>query len=129
MSSRPATPRIRCQQLTACGAPLQAATRALPEPVDREVLVEIDHCGVCHSDLHLQDGYFDLGDGHKLDIGAQRTLPLTMGHEIAGRVVAAGSTAGRELIGTVVAVYPWIGCGSCRRARSASMSTAASRRT
>jgi len=114
MSKRRATRHIRCQQLTACGAPLQGGSQTLPEPVDREVIIEVDHCGVCHSDLHLQDGFFDLGDGHRLDISAQRTLPLTMGHEIAGRVVAVGETVSEELIGTVVAVYPWIGCGACR---------------
>jgi len=105
---------VRCQQLTANGKPLEAATVELPAPDGDQVLIEIDHCGVCHSDLHLQDGYFDLGDGHQLDVSAQRTLPLTLGHEIAGRVAAVGPDAPRELAGAKVAVYPWIGCGQCK---------------
>jgi hypothetical protein len=40
------------------------------------VLVRIERCGVCHSDLHLQDGYFSLGGDKKLDVSAGRTLPF-----------------------------------------------------
>ena len=46
--------------------------------------MRIARCGVCHSDLHMQDGYFTLGDGKQLDVRAGRTLPFTLGHEIAG---------------------------------------------
>lgn len=105
--------RMHCEQLVANGDALQPATRDIPVPDGDELIVEVDHCGVCHSDLHMQDGYFDLGGDRKLDISAQRTLPLTLGHEIAGRVVAAGTTAPAELLGTTVVVYPWIGCGDC----------------
>ena len=59
----------------------------------REVLVRIARCGVCHSDLHMQDGYFVLGDGKQLDVRAGRTLPFTLGHEIAGTVESAGPEA------------------------------------
>ena len=48
--------------------------------------MRIERCGVCHSDLHMQDGYFALGDGKQLDVRAGRTLPFTLGHEIAGVV-------------------------------------------
>ena len=41
-----------------------------------EVLVRIHRCGVCHSDLHMQDGYFMLGEGKKLDVRAGRTLAV-----------------------------------------------------
>ena len=58
-----------------------------------EVLVRIARCGVCHSDLHMQDGYFLLGDGKQLDVRAGRTLPFTLGHEIAGVVESAGPDA------------------------------------
>jgi D-arabinose 1-dehydrogenase-like Zn-dependent alcohol dehydrogenase len=108
---------MRCEQLVTAGAPLKAATVALPTPGARELIVEVDHCGVCHSDLHLQDGYFDLGDGRSLDVSAQRSLPLVLGHEIAGRVVAQGDRVEGELVGTYAAVYPWIGCGECRLCR------------
>ena len=80
----------------------------------REVLVRISHCGVCHSDLHLQDGYFNLGGGQKLDVRSNRTLPFTLGHEIAGS--RRGERAGggrRRAKGKRYAVYPWIGCGTC----------------
>lgn len=105
---------MRCQQLTASGAPLVSAKQSVPVPGGRDVVVEVDHCGVCHSDLHLQDGFFDLGHGKKLDVEGQRTLPLTLGHEIAGRVVALGADVPAEFGGRFVAVYPWIGCGDCR---------------
>ena len=41
--------------------------------------------GVCHSDLHLYDGYFDLGDARRLDLSKGRELPLTLGHESPAR--------------------------------------------
>ena len=46
--------------------------------------------GVCHSDVHLQDGHVDLGDGDKLDWSRGRTLPHTLGHEIEGTLSAVG---------------------------------------
>ncbi len=103
--------------------------------------MRIARCGVCHSDLHMQDGYFLLGDGKKLDVRAGRTLPFTLGHEIAGAVESAGPDAAGARPARKVAVYPWIGCGACaackagertsarRRAISASRSTAALPRT
>ena len=105
--------RIRCEQLPENGQALQSATRELSTLGEEEVLLEVDHCGVCHSDLHLQDGYFDLGEGARLDVSSQRSLPLTLGHEVAGRVMATGPKAPAELQGRYVAVYPWIGCGTC----------------
>ena len=61
-----------------------------PAPRGSEVLVRIERCGVCHSDLHLQDGYFSLGGDKKLDVTAGRALPFTLGHEIAGVIESAG---------------------------------------
>ena len=75
------------------------------------MLVRIERCGVCHSDLHLQDGYFSLDGDKKLDVSAGRTLPFTLGHEIAGVIESVGADA--AIIGRCVAVYPWIGCGIC----------------
>jgi len=60
----------------------------------------------------MQDGYFTLGDGKQLDVRAGRTLPFTLGHEIAGEIEAVGPDADAKS-GTKVAVYPWIGCGRC----------------
>lgn len=101
------------QSLTDYGKPLQAMDAPTPVPTGTEVLVRISHCGVCHSDLHLQDGYFNLGGGQKLDVSANRPLPFTLGHGIAGHVEAAGPDAAGAVQGQRYAVYPWIGCGKC----------------
>jgi alcohol dehydrogenase len=100
------------QSMTAYGAPLCETAADLPEPKGSEVLVRISRCGVCHSDLHIHDGYFLLGDGKQLDVRAGRALPFTLGHEIAGSIEAAGPEADVRP-GAAVAVYPWIGCGQC----------------
>src|SRR5476649_2829047 len=81
------------QSLTAYGAPLCETVVDAPQPKGTEVLVRIARCGVCHSDLHMQDGYFLLGDGKQLDVRGGRTLPFTLGHEIAGQVETAGPDA------------------------------------
>jgi len=98
--------------MTAYGAPLCETVVEAPQPTGSEVLVRIARCGVCHSDLHIHDGYFLLGDGKQLDVRAGRTLPFTLGHEIAGAVEATGPGATIKP-GAAVAVYPWIGCGQC----------------
>jgi alcohol dehydrogenase, propanol-preferring len=100
------------QSLTAYGAPLCETVVEAPQPQGTEVLVRIHRCGVCHSDLHMQDGYFTLGDGKQLDVRAGRALPFTLGHEIAGVIESAGPDADARP-GAAVAVYPWIGCGQC----------------
>ena len=104
--------QMRRQSMTAYGAPLCETVAEAPRPQGTEVLVRVTRCGVCHSDLHMQDGYFTLGEGKQLDVRAGRTLPFTLGHEIAGEVEAAGPDADAKP-GAKVAVYPWIGCGQC----------------
>ncbi len=101
------------QSLVAYGEPLCETVADLPTPRGTEVLVRVECCGVCHSDLHLQDGYFTLGGDKRLDITKDRTLPFTLGHEIAGTIENAGDAAEGTAIGHRVAVYPWIGCGIC----------------
>jgi len=54
-------PSFRRQSLTAYAQPLCETVADLPVPQGTEVLVRVERCGVCHSDLHLQDGYFSLG--------------------------------------------------------------------
>jgi D-arabinose 1-dehydrogenase-like Zn-dependent alcohol dehydrogenase len=105
--------KLRRQSLTAYAAPLCETIVECPRPQGTQVLVRVDRCGVCHSDLHMQDGYFTLGEDKKLDVRAGRALPFTLGHEIAGTVEAVGEAAGMVAPGTAVAVYPWIGCGEC----------------
>jgi len=104
--------QIHRQSLTSYGAPLCETVVDAPQPKGSEVLVRIARCGVCHSDLHMQDGYFALGDGKQLDVRQGRTLPFTLGHEIAGQVESAGPDA-KLTPDAKVAVYPWIGCGTC----------------
>lgn len=105
------------QSLVAYGQPLCETVVDRPSPRGSEALVRIERCGVCHSDLHLQDGYFSLGGDKKLDVGAGRTLPFTLGHEIAGVVESVGADADPAIVGRRVAVYPWIGCGTCAACR------------
>jgi len=104
--------RMLRQSLTAYGSPLCETVADLPRLQGAEVLVRVAHCGVCHSDLHMQDGYFLLGDGKKLDVRTGRTLPFTLGHEISGIIESAGPDTDAKP-GASVAVYPWIGCGQC----------------
>lgn len=110
--------QLRRQSLTAYQAPLCETIVDCPTPTGSEVLVRIDRCGVCHSDLHMQDGFFTLGDGKSLDVRSGRTLPFTLGHEIAGTVEAAGPDAAGVAAGTKAAVFPWIGCGTCAACRA-----------
>jgi len=76
------------------------------------VLLKVTNCGVCHSDVHIHDGFFDLGGGNKLPLGNMK-LPHTMGHEIEGEVIAMGPDAKGVKIGDRRAAFPWIGCGQC----------------
>jgi len=110
------TPKLHRQSLVAYGAPLVETTVDCPSPRGCEVLVRVERCGVCHSDLHMQDGYFRLTGDKNLDITAGRALPFTLGHEIAGVIESAGADVAADpeaAPGRMVAVYPWIGCGAC----------------
>ena len=104
---------MKSQSITDYGQPLKAVESETPTPFGREVLVEITHCGVCHSDVHFHDGYFDMGGGQKLDVRGARQTPFTLGHEIEGTVCAVGPEVKNIKIGDRTVVYPWIGCGNC----------------
>ena len=106
---------MKCQCITAYGQPLAAMEKETPHPAGHEVLLKVRHCGVCHSDIHMQDGFFELGGGKKLDVRNGRELPFVLGHEIEAQVVELGPDAagGPVAIGDHVAIYPWIGCGQC----------------
>ena len=103
---------MRSQAIVEFGAPLQGHRNATPTPQGTEVLLSVTDCGVCHSDVHIHDGYFDLGGGNKLPL-ARCSFPHTLGHEIEGEVVALGPDAKGAKIGDMHAVFPWIGCGQC----------------
>lgn len=112
--------QFRRQSLVAYGAPLCETIIDCPRPQGSQVLVRVERCGVCHSDLHMQDGYFSLAGDKRLDIAAGRTLPFTLGHEIAGVIESAGPDVAADTAaapGRKVAVYPWIGCGACPACR------------
>ena len=96
------------------GKPFERRERALPEVPAKSVLVKITAAGLCHSDLHIKKGFMDLGAKGKLTF-TQRgaTLPLTLGHEIAGVIEAVGCDVKSVKIGQQVVVFPWIGCGNC----------------
>jgi D-arabinose 1-dehydrogenase-like Zn-dependent alcohol dehydrogenase len=94
------------------GQPLTRLLRPTPVPTGSKVLIKVRSCGVCHSDVHMHDGYFDLG-ASKLDMTRFMPLPRALGHEIAGTVVAIGPNAEGVRVGDQRVVYPWIGCGSC----------------
>ena len=84
---------MRAVVLPAFHAPLELEERPVPTAADGQVLVKVLACGVCHSDLHVVEGYFSASP-----------LPLVLGHEIAGELES----------GERVLVYtPW-GCGTCR---------------
>ncbi|MCG8467247.1 MAG: alcohol dehydrogenase [Gemmatimonadetes bacterium] len=123
MVRRPRRPRTRDRKLKSYqfpdyDEPLEAVDRPDPVPVGTEVLLRIEACGVCHSDVHLWHGFFDMGGGRKLDVTAVREVPFTLGHEIAGEVIGLGAEAAGVEIGQRRVVFPWIGCGDCDTCRA-----------
>ena len=106
---------MRMFQVCTCGEPLQLNEAPTPKPQGAEVLLKMIAAGVCHSDLHLSDGYFDLGGGKKLSVVERgMKLPVTLGHENVGEVIAFGPDAKGVAIGDKRLVDPWMGCGECR---------------
>ena len=100
-------------QVETFGRPLAQVVRDIPTPQGSEVVLRVGSCGVCHSDVHLHDGFFDLGNDVKLDMTRTVQPPRTLGHEIAGTVVAVGPDAQGVQLGDKRVVFPWIGCGTC----------------
>ena len=99
---------MRAAFIEAPGTGLQVRASEPPSPGPREILIKVEACGVCRTDLHLIDG----------DIPLPK-LPVIPGHEIVGRVVERGSRATRFETGDRVGV-PWLAwtCGECRACRS-----------
>jgi alcohol dehydrogenase, propanol-preferring len=105
-------------QVSEFNAPLTEVDAPTPQPSGTQVLLKVKAAGVCHSDLHIWEGGYDLGHGRKplslKDRGV--SLPRTMGHETVGEVLAFGPDArdtGGLKVGDTVLVYPWLGCGKC----------------
>jgi alcohol dehydrogenase, propanol-preferring len=110
---------MRCYCVKEFGRPLVAMDCDVPAVVGDQVLIRVKGAGVCHSDLHFWEGGFDLGNGRLLSLKDRGTrLPVALGHEVAGEVVAMGPQASGIVIGRNYLVYPWIGCGNCRVCRA-----------
>jgi alcohol dehydrogenase, propanol-preferring len=112
---------MRSFQVAEFNAPLTEVEQPTPPPAGTQVLIKVKAAGVCHSDLHIWEGGYDLGHGRKplslKDRGV--SLPRTMGHESAGEILAFGPDVterdkGGLKIGDVVLAYPWQGCGQCQ---------------
>lgn len=102
--------------LTEWGQPLEKITQPIPKPKGTEVLIKVTHAGICHSDLHTAEGFYDIGNGQRFyvkDRGIK--LPVALGHEILGEVAAVGPDAISVPVRSRQIVYPWLGCGSCTR--------------
>jgi len=93
--------------VSATGRPLELRRVPVPRPGPEQVLLKVAACGVCRTDLHLVEGELP-----------EAPLPVIPGHEIVGRVVAAGEEAGDFAVGDRVGV-PWLGwtCSECRFCR------------
>jgi len=92
------------------GQILRLVELSTPTPGPTQVLIEVRACGVCRTDLHVFDGEL-----------TQPRLPLVLGHEIVGVVVAKGAAVERFALGQRIGV-PWLGrtCGSCNYCTSGS---------
>lgn len=105
---------MKSYEVCECGAPLRLREQPTPEPAGTEVLLQVTAAGICHSDIHFWEGVYDIGGGKVMRLADRGLkLPLTLGHENVGRVVAVGPQARGVSIGDERLVYPWIGCGAC----------------
>ncbi|UZE51198.1 alcohol dehydrogenase [Rhodopseudomonas sp. P2A-2r] len=111
---------MKSYKVTDFNAPLQEVDAPIVQPTGTQVLIKVQAAGVCHSDLHIWEGGYDLGHGRKplslKDRGV--SLPRTMGHETVGEVLAFGpdvTEADKHAlkVGDIALVYPWLGCGKC----------------
>jgi alcohol dehydrogenase/propanol-preferring alcohol dehydrogenase len=112
---------MRAWAVVAPQQPLQEIEWPTPEPTGKQVLLEVTHAGVCHSDIHIWEGQYDLGSRGVMKLSDRGVkLPLAMGHEIVGRVLKWGPEAeGQGLqVGQTRIVFPWVGCGTCARCTS-----------
>jgi propanol-preferring alcohol dehydrogenase len=95
---------MRAMVLQAPHQPLQALQLPVPQPGPEQVLIRVQACGVCRTDLHILDGEL-----------AHPKLPLILGHQIVGTVVAVGAKVQKYQAGDRIGV-PWLGYtdGTCR---------------
>ncbi len=102
---------MKAAVLHAFKTPLTLEEVPQPEPAEDEVLIEVEVCGVCHSDLHVADGDWP-------QLASIVKKPLILGHELVGRVVKRGSAVESLQLGERVGV-PWVQwtCGQCEFCR------------
>src|SRR6266550_2487971 len=93
---------MKAVRLVEIGKPLEEADVPIPEIGSSDVLIRVAAAGICHSDVHYRDGI------SKID-----RLPLTLGHEVAGRVEEVGSDVAHLSAGDRVCVHYLVHCGSC----------------
>jgi propanol-preferring alcohol dehydrogenase len=96
--------------MTAFGAPLTPMDLTPKAVGPGEAMVRVQRAGLCHSDLHLHDGYFDMGDVKQPVV---MEMPAVLGHEIEGEITELGEGVAGPAVGARVAVYPWLGCNAC----------------
>ncbi len=112
---------MKSYQIIDFGRPLRDVEFPDPKPSGHEVVIAVKAAGVCHSDLHIWEGGYDLGAGRRLSLKDRGiNLPMTLGHEVAGAIVAVGDQVTDRKVGESCLVYPWIGCGVCRVCREGS---------
>ncbi len=88
------------------GRPFRLEEVGRREPASGEVLVRVTASGLCHTELHFKSGLLDLG-----------VAPITMGHEVVGRIEAVGDGVPANRVGERVIVYYYLGCMECRYCR------------
>lgn len=105
---------MKSARITGPNEPLAVSELETPKPQGNQVLVKVKSVGVCHSDLHLWEGGYDLGDGQFMKVTDRGVkYPVTPGHEIVGTVEEIGDSVSGISQGDDVLVFPWIGCGEC----------------
>src|SRR6185295_6059137 len=101
-------------QIVEHGKPLQRTMLQTPKPTGSEVLMRITRSGVCHSDVHIWEGFFDLGGGKRFYVKERGCIPpFTLGHEPFGIVEKIGPRVKGVKVGQNRLIHPWIGCGKC----------------
>lgn len=109
---------MKAARIVAPNEPLQLTDIEIPKPGELQAVVKVKSAGVCHSDLHLWEGGYDLGDGVFLKVTDRGVkYPITPGHEIVGTVTEIGKSVSNVAVGDNVLIYPWIGCGFCPACR------------
>ena len=103
---------MKAFQFTENGKPIKEFEIEKPKPSGKEILIKTVACGVCHSDVHIHEGFFSLGGEAKLPVPLM-TDALAMGHEVYGEVVELGEEVKNIEIGKKYVAYPWVGCGEC----------------